>query len=129
MASILLVDDSSTIRDEVSTFLHRKGLSVVTAINGEDGLAKFKADPEIKLIVVDINMPTMDGMTMVETIRNELANSTVHIVMLTTDNDAAMRERGKTVGLTGWIIKPFNGEKVLEVFRLLTSGEAASPQL
>ena len=129
MASILLVDDSSTIRDEVSTFLHRKGLSVATAVNGEDGLAKFKADPEIKLIVVDINMPTMDGMTMVETIRNELANSTVHIVMLTTDNDAAMRERGKTVGLTGWIIKPFNGEKVLEVFRLLTSGEAASPQL
>lgn len=66
MAKILVVDDSSTVRDEVANFLKGSGLDVATAIDGKDGLAKMKADPGIKLIVSDVNMPNMDGLTMVE---------------------------------------------------------------
>ena len=75
MAKILVVDDSSTVRDEVANFLKGSGLDVATAIDGKDGLAKMKADPGIKLIVSDVNMPNMDGLTMVEKIRGELGNA------------------------------------------------------
>src|SRR5476651_2420316 len=86
MAQILVVDDSSTVRDEVAGFLKRNGLDVATAVDGKDGLAKLRGDPKVKLVVSDVNMPNMDGLTMAEKIRSELNNKTVNIVMLTTEN-------------------------------------------
>ncbi|WP_027797117.1 response regulator [Paraburkholderia acidipaludis] len=119
MAKILVVDDSSTVRDEVAGFLKNNGLDVATAIDGKDGLARLKADPGIRLIVSDVNMPNMDGLTMVEKIRGELANTAVNVVMLTTESSPAMKERGKAAGVKGWIVKPFKGDAVLETFRKL----------
>lgn len=95
MAQVLVVDDSSTVRNEVGEFLKKNGLDVAYAVDGRDGLAKLKADGAIKLIVCDVNMPNMDGLTMVEKVRSELGNSAVHIIMLTTENAPAMKERGK----------------------------------
>ena len=119
MANILVVDDSSTVRDEVAGFLKRNGLDVATAVDGNDGLAKLKADPKIKLVVSDVNMPNMDGLTMAEKIRGQLGNKTVNIVMLTTENSPIMKERGKAAGIKGWIVKPFKGEAVLATFKKL----------
>ena len=62
-------------------------------------------------------MPVMDGLTMAEKIRGELANASVRIIMLTTEDNPLMRERGKAVGVNGWIVKPFRGEAVLGPFR------------
>src|SRR5580692_1935668 len=95
MSKILVVDDSSTVRDEVAGFLKKNGLDVDTAVDGKDGLA------------------------MVEKIRGELANKTVNVIMLTTESSPAMKERGKAAGVKGWIVKPFKGEVVLETFRKL----------
>src|SRR2546429_527886 len=106
MAQVLVVDDSSTVRNEVGEFLKKNGLDVAYAVDGRDGLAKLKADGAIKLIVCDVNMPNMDGLTMVEKVRSELGNSAVHIIMLTTENAPAMKERGKAAGIKGWIVKP-----------------------
>ncbi|MBC7983241.1 MAG: response regulator [Candidatus Obscuribacterales bacterium] len=122
MAQILIVDDSSTVRGEVSDFLRKNGLTVETAVDGKDGLAKLQRDPQIKLIVSDINMPNMDGLTMAEKVRGELRNTTVNIVMLTTENSLMMKERGKAAGIKGWIVKPFKGDAVLETFRKLAGG-------
>ena len=119
MAKILIVDDSSTVRDEVAGFLKNAGLDVATAVDGKDGLAKLKADPGIKLVVSDVNMPNMDGLTMVEKIRGELGNSTVNIIMLTTESSPSMKERGKAAGIKGWIVKPFKGDAVLATFKKL----------
>ncbi len=119
MAKILVVDDSSTVRDEVAGFLKSNGLDVATAVDGKDGLAKLKADPGIKLVVSDVNMPNMDGLTMVEKIRGELGNATVNVIMLTTESSPSMKERGKAAGIKGWIVKPFNGGAVLETFKKL----------
>jgi two-component system chemotaxis response regulator CheY len=119
MAQILIVDDSSTVRAEVSEFLQKNGLSVATAVDGHDGLAKLKSDAQIKLIVSDVNMPNMDGLTMAEKIRGELNNSAVNIIMLTTENSPLMKERGKAAGVKGWIVKPFKGDAVLATFRKL----------
>ncbi|ACR29948.1 response regulator [Burkholderia glumae] len=119
MAKILVVDDSSTVRDEVAGFLRKNGLEVETAVDGKDGLAKLKTSPAIRLVVSDVNMPNMDGLTMVEKIRSELGNASVNVVMLTTESSPAMKERGKAAGVRGWIVKPFRGEAVLETFRKL----------
>ena len=119
MAQVLVVDDSSTVRDEVAGFLKKSGLDVATAVDGRDGLAKLKMDPKIKLVVSDVNMPNMDGLTMAEKIRGELGNKTVNIVMLTTENSPVMKERGKAAGIKGWIVKPFKGEAVIATFKKL----------
>jgi two-component system, chemotaxis family, chemotaxis protein CheY len=119
MAKVLVVDDSSTVRNEVCDFLTKNGLDVASAVDGKDGLAKLKADPGIKLVVSDVNMPNMDGLTMVEKIRGELGNKTVNIIMLTTENTPSMKERGKAAGIKGWIVKPFNGAAVIATFKKL----------
>ncbi len=119
MAQILVVDDSSTVRNEVGDFLKANGLTVSYAEDGRDGLSKLKADPAIKLIVCDVNMPNMDGLTMAEKVRSELGNSAVNIIMLTTENSPSMKERGKAAGIKGWIVKPFKGDAVLASFKKL----------
>jgi two-component system chemotaxis response regulator CheY len=121
MAQILVVDDSSTVREEVASFLRNNGLEVITAVDGKDGLAKLQTDPRIKLVVADVNMPNMDGLTMVEKIRSELANKTVHLIMLTTESSPNMKERGKAAGIKGWIVKPFKGAAVLDTFKKLVA--------
>ena len=113
MAQILVVDDSATVRNEVSSFLKQQGLQVEVAVDGKDGLNKLRSDPAVKLIISDVNMPNMDGLTMVEKVRGELGNSTVNIIMLTTESDPRMKERGKAAGVKGWIVKPFKGDAVV----------------
>jgi len=123
MAQILVVDDSSTMRGIVTTFLSNNGFEVVVAVDGVDGLLQLRQDPGIKLVLSDINMPNMDGLTMAEKIRVELGNRAVHIVMLTTEDNLQLRERGKAIGVTGWIVKPFRGEAVLGPFRKMCGME------
>lgn len=117
MANVLVVDDSNTMRELVSGFLRTHGFDVATATDGRDGLDKLRHDPAIALVVSDINMPVMDGLAMAEKIRTELGNATVRIIMLTTEDNAHIRERGKAVGVNGWIVKPFRGEAVLGPFK------------
>ncbi|WP_116141366.1 response regulator [Trinickia diaoshuihuensis] len=121
MAKILVVDDSSTVRDEVAGFLRKSGLDVDTAVDGKDGLAKMKSNPGVRLVISDVNMPNMDGLTMVEKMRAELPMNAVNVIMLTTESSPAMKERGKAAGVKGWIVKPFKGEAVLETFKKLAS--------
>ena len=122
MAQILVVDDSNTVRTEVSDFLRKNGLDVITAVDGRDGLAKLKADNRVKLVVSDVNLPNMDGLTMAEKIRGELGNAGVNIVMLTTENTPIMKERGRAAGIKGWIVKPFKGDAVIATFKKLAGG-------
>lgn len=117
MAHVLVVDDSSTMRGIVSSFLSQNGFDVAVASDGREGLAELGKDPAIRLVLSDINMPNMDGLTMADKIRNELGNKEVRIVMLTTEDNSAIRARGREIGVTGWIVKPFRGDAVLGPFR------------
>jgi len=119
MAQVLVVDDSSTMRSVVSSFLSSHGFDVTVASDGREGLIRLREDPAIRLVVSDVNMPNMDGLTMAEKIRTELGNTAVRIVMLTTEANPSLRQRGKELGVTGWIVKPFRGELVLAPFRRL----------
>jgi two-component system chemotaxis response regulator CheY len=117
MANVLVVDDSNTMRELVSSFLRNNGFDVITASDGRSGLQQLRNDPAIKLVVSDVNMPVMDGLVMAEKIRTELDNAAVRIIMLTTEDNAQIRERGKAVGVNGWIVKPFKGEAVIGPFK------------
>ena len=117
MANLLVVDDSATMREIVAGYLNQNGFQVAVASDGRDGLLQLRSDPGIKLIVSDVNMPNMDGLTMADKIRKELGNKDVRIIMLTTEDNPAMRARGKEVGVTGWIVKPFRGDAVLAPFK------------
>lgn len=121
MAQVLVVDDSSTVRNEVGDFLQKHGVDVITAIDGKDGLTKLQQDPAVKLILSDVNMPNMDGLTMVEHIRNEQGNNDVQIIMLTTESDPLMKQRGKESGVKGWIVKPFKGDAVINSIKKMVS--------
>lgn len=113
MAQVLVVDDSATVRSEVSYFLEEAGMTVVSANDGKDGLKQLQSDPDIKVVISDVNMPNMDGLTMAEKIREELGNNDVNIIMLTTVSDKDMKQRAKAAGVKGWIVKPFKGENVI----------------
>ena len=113
MSKVLVVDDSATVRDEVRKYLSSNGIEVITANDGSDGLSKLKSNSDIKLVISDVNMPVMDGLTMAEKIRSELGNQTVNIIMLTTESDPRMKSRGKDAGVKGWIVKPFNGSAIV----------------
>ncbi|WP_196139309.1 response regulator [Aliikangiella sp. G2MR2-5] len=119
MAQILVVDDSATVRNEVAGFLSSNGFTVETANDGKEGLDKTRSDSGLKLIISDVNMPNMDGLTMAEKIRSELGNQTVNIIMLTTESDPRMKERGKAAGVKGWIVKPFNGAAIVGAVKKL----------
>ncbi|MBW7860815.1 MAG: response regulator [Rhodocyclaceae bacterium] len=113
---ILAVDDSASIRQMVSFTLKSQGYQVVEAVDGQDGLAKAKAQ-QVDLVLTDQNMPRMDGLTMVRMLRGMPNYRSVPILILTTESSESMKAQGKSAGATGWIVKPFDPNKLLEVVR------------
>ncbi len=114
--TILAVDDSASIRQLVSFTLKGAGYEVIEAVDGMDGLDKAKARP-VNLILTDQNMPRMDGMTLVKSLRALPQYKTTPILILTTESSDAMKAQGKAAGATGWLVKPFDPQKLLEVIK------------
>ncbi|RZA24187.1 MAG: response regulator [Proteobacteria bacterium] len=110
---ILVVDDSSTIRKQISVYLKRADFSVIEAFTGEDGLNKLKANPDVSLIVTDVKMPNMGGFEMVEAIREIPQFQKIPVVMLTTEGGKDEIQKGKALGVLAWHVKPFS-EKLID---------------
>ncbi len=119
-AQVLVVDDSLVIRQMVSRMLTGAGFSVVAAKDGVDALEKLGQMGETALVVCDVNMPNMSGMELLEELRIARKN-TVPFVMLTTEAEAAMAARAKSMGANGWLIKPVNADVLLSTARKLTA--------
>ena len=118
MASILTVDDSSSVRQMVSFTLRKAGYEVVEAVDGKDGLAKA-GQSKANLIITDLNMPNMDGIEMITAIRTLPGYSFTPILMLTTESQPEKKEAGRKAGATGWIVKPFNTDQLIAVVQKL----------
>jgi two-component system, chemotaxis family, chemotaxis protein CheY len=114
--SILAVDDSASIRQMVGFTLKSSGYEVVEAVDGMDGLDKAKGK-SFNLILTDQNMPRMDGLTLIKTLRAMPQYKTVPILMLTTESSDAMKQQGRAAGATGWLVKPFDPQKLVEVVK------------
>ncbi|MBM3617301.1 MAG: response regulator [Alphaproteobacteria bacterium] len=113
--TILAVDDSRTMRDMVAHTLKGAGFEVVSAEDGEEALKLLEQTGKIDLIITDLNMPKVDGFGLIDGVRNSAAHRFVPILMLTTEAGQEQKERGKALGATGWIVKPFNPEKLVQV--------------
>jgi two-component system chemotaxis response regulator CheY len=101
------------MRQMVGFTLRKGGYEVIEAEHGQDALDKL-ADVAVDLIITDLNMPVMDGITLIQNVRKMPAMKSKPILMLTTEGLAAKKEQGKAAGATGWIVKPFNPEKLLQ---------------
>jgi two-component system, chemotaxis family, chemotaxis protein CheY len=116
---ILAVDDSRSMRQMVSFTLRGGGFDVIEAEDGDDALQKAQAD-SFSLVLTDHNMPRMDGITLIKSLRALPAYRKAPILVLTTESSDEMKAKGRAAGATGWIVKPFNPVRLLEVVRKVT---------
>lgn len=112
--TILIVDDSEMMRQMVSFTLREANYEVLVAVDGQDALQKVNGQ-KVDLILTDLNMPVMDGITFIRNVRESAATRYVPILMLTTESQAEKKLEGKAAGATGWIVKPFDPPKLLAV--------------
>jgi two-component system chemotaxis response regulator CheY len=115
--TVLTVDDSRTMRDMLKLALTQAGYEVVQAEDGVHGLEVLAANPPPDVIVTDINMPRMDGFGFIEGVRRDERHRAVPILVLTTESDSEKKMRARQAGATGWIVKPFNPEKLVDAIR------------
>ncbi|RYE97966.1 MAG: response regulator [Oxalobacteraceae bacterium] len=114
--TILAVDDSGSLRQMLVFTLKAAGYQVVEAVDGRDGLDKAK-QKQFDLVLTDQNMPNMDGLTLIRSLRALPAYARTPILMLTTESSDEMKSKGRTAGATGWLVKPFDPNRLTEVVR------------
>jgi two-component system chemotaxis response regulator CheY len=112
--TILIVDDSTSLRAVVNITLTRAGYSVIEAADGRDALAKLEKAAKVHLIVSDLNMPNMDGIAFVTRMKLNPLYKFTPVIMLTTEAGEARKQDGKAAGVRAWMVKPFNPPTLLE---------------
>jgi two-component system, chemotaxis family, chemotaxis protein CheY len=112
---ILVIDDSQTIREQVSHVLTQAGFETIEASDGVEGLDAFARVPETAMMICDVNMPRMNGLEMVEALQK--AGTHPPIVMLTSEGQPRLVQRARSAGAVGWIVKPFRSDLLLAAVR------------
>jgi len=112
--AVLVVDDSTSMRQMVSFTMKEAGFDVIEGSNGQEALSRVQGKP-VNLVITDLNMPVMDGMTLIRALRAKAEFKFTPILMLTTESQQEKKLEGKAAGATGWIVKPFNPEQLLQV--------------
>ncbi len=110
----LVVDDSTSMRQMVAFTLQQAGFQVIEGADGHDALGKVNGK-SVNLVVTDLNMPVMDGITLIKELRKLPNFKFTPILMLTTESQDSKKQEGKTAGATGWLVKPFNPDQLLGV--------------
>lgn len=114
--TFLVVDDSASMRQLISFAIQDAGYAVLLAENGKDALDKLGTE-KIDMVITDLNMPDMDGIELITQLRNRPEHKFTPIVMLTTEAQDDKIKEGKAVGASGWIVKPFSPEQLMNVVR------------
>ncbi|MDD5580301.1 MAG: response regulator [Methylobacter sp.] len=110
--NILIIDDSALVRQVASITLKGAGYNVIEAVDGKDALSKLDGQ-KIHLIISDVNMPNMDGITFVKEAKKLAAYKFTPIVMLTTESQESKKQEGQAAGAKAWIVKPFQPAQML----------------
>ena len=120
MKLVMTVDDSRTMRDLLRLTLTEAGYRVTQAEDGREGLEILETiEPDV--IITDINMPRLDGFGFIEGVRRHVRHRAVPILVLTTESDAEGKNRARNAGATGWIVKPFDPEKLVNAIHRVTA--------
>jgi two-component system chemotaxis response regulator CheY len=117
---VLIVDDSETIRHQVASALEAAGFIVLEAQDGLDGLERLE-ETELSLVILDINMPRMDGLELLERMRENPKHAKIPVLMLTTEAQQSIIERAKKAGAKGWMIKPVKMPQLVNAVARLAS--------
>jgi two-component system, chemotaxis family, chemotaxis protein CheY len=113
---VMTVDDSSSIRLMVSFTLKNAGYDVVEAVDGKDALTKL-GTTAVNLVITDLNMPNLDGISLIRAIRADQKIKFTPVILLTTESQESRKLEGKSAGATGWIVKPFQSEQLVKVVK------------
>ncbi len=113
---IMTVDDSASMRQMVGFTLKQHGYEVVEAVNGREALEQLSAGG-VDMLITDINMPEMDGISLVRKVRENAAYRFMPIVVLTTEFEEEKKQEGRAAGATGWIVKPFRPDQLVAVVK------------
>jgi two-component system chemotaxis response regulator CheY len=116
---VLVVDDSVTVRQQVSKALTEGGFEVLEAADGQEGAEAIDRDAGISVVICDVNMPRMNGLEMVARVKSESRHAALPILMLTTEGQPALIKKAKEAGARGWIVKPFNPVQLVSAVRRL----------
>ena len=114
--TILIVDDSASMRQLVTFALKDAGYDVIAAVDGKDALGKLNGT-KVDMVVTDLNMPNMDGITLIKQLRSSPASKFTPVIMLTTESQESKKQEGRTAGASGWLVKPFTPDKLIEVIK------------
>ena len=114
--TIMTVDDSASVRQMVSFTLKGEGYEVIEAEDGKDALSKLNGST-VNMIITDLNMPNVDGIELIRTVRANPNYKFIPIIMLTTESQDSKKQEGKAAGATGWIVKPFKPNQLLAVVK------------
>lgn len=117
--TILVVDDSETVRQVLQLTLSNAGFDVVEAVDGVDAMEKLTAAPDVDMVITDLNMPNIDGLELIKKIRSVGNYRFTPIVMLTTESSEEKKQAGRDAGASGWIVKPFKPEQLLKVVKMV----------
>jgi two-component system, chemotaxis family, chemotaxis protein CheY len=120
--TVMVVDDSQMVRKQVARVLVAAGFVIIEAQDGVDALAQLsKGNPAPSLIVLDVNMPNMDGLEFLQSLRGRAGDGAIPpVVMLTTEGEPRLMQEAKALGAKGWIVKPFQPEMLLAAVQKLT---------
>ena len=114
--TVLIVDDSASMRQLVGFALSSAGYDVVDAKHGKEALDKIDS-AKVEIVITDLNMPEMDGIELIKQLRTTTANRYTPIVMLTTESQESKKQEGKQAGASGWIVKPFKPDQLIDVVK------------
>jgi two-component system chemotaxis response regulator CheY len=120
MTTVLIVDDSETLRHALREDLEKAGYKVVEASNGKDGLSKLAANKDVNVIIADLNMPEMDGITMCSKLKEANTHPGIPIFMLTSEATPDLKARSKEAGVMAWVVKPHVSEKIIAAIKKVT---------
>lgn len=121
---ILIVDDSASVRQQLSFVLNKGGFQVVEAGDGKEGLEMLAANADTALIFCDVNMPNLNGLDMLERVKANEQFAGVPVIMLTTEASNTLIERARGLGAKGWMVKPFHPDQVIAIANKLTAQAA-----
>ena len=116
--TILVVDDSASIRQVVSITLKSAGYSVIEAVDGKDALTKLYGQ-KVNLVISDVNMPNMDGISFVKEMKQKANYKFTPVIMLTTEGSDEKKKEGQAAGAKAWVVKPFKPEQMLQAVSML----------
>jgi two-component system, chemotaxis family, chemotaxis protein CheY len=116
---ILIVDDSSTVRQTVALALSNAGYDSIEAGDGVDGLQRLEQNNEVALVICDVNMPKKNGIEMLLSMRADARHAAIPVVMLTTEGNPDLMEQARRAGAKGWLVKPFKNESLVATVKKL----------